>query len=334
MSNHEAQAAPIEPAAPASAAPLAKYNGAEPPAEDWFKAALERQPERLWVSSRGSNLELLTWGEVGKPGLVFVHGVRAQADWWSFIAPFFADDFRVVAYSLPGMGHSKWRDQYDFNDIAADAEAVCDVGGLGRSKQRPFFVGHSFGGSHVLFLAGHSPELMKGAILVDTGLRGPSREAAAKHRGLAGITRRTPGEGAQGHRIYASLTDALVRFRLLPLQAIRNDFIVDYIARRLLEPVAVDGHACGWRWRYDPDYWDKFNYDIPLPKDFSRSIKVPIAHIHGQSSYFRQEPDRPDVLPKNAIEFDIPGAHHHVMIDQPLALVTAIRAVLAAWTST
>jgi len=333
-SNHEARDASIEPAAPASAPPLGKYNGAEPPAEEWFTAALERQPERLWVNSRGSILELLTWGEVGKPGLVFVHGTRAQADWWSFIAPFFADDFRIAAFSSPGMGHSEWRDQYDFNDLAADAEAISDAAGLGQSKQRPFFVGHSFGGSQVLFLAGHHPEQMSGAILVDTSLRGPSRDGAAKHQALAGLSRRTQGKVAEGHRVYATLTDALVRFRLMPPQSMTNDFIVDYIARRLLEPVTGDGDAHGWRWRYDPDYWGKFNYDVPLPKEFGRSIIVPVAHIHGQSSYFRQEPDRPDVLPKNAIEFDIPSAHHHVMIDQPIALVTAIRAVLAAWAST
>jgi hypothetical protein len=28
---------------------------------------------------------------------------------------------------------------------------------------------------------------------------------------------------------------------------------------------------------------------------------------------------------------EIPQAHHHVLIDQPLALVSAMRAILAAW---
>jgi hypothetical protein len=31
------------------------------------------------------------------------------------------------------------------------------------------------------------------------------------------------------------------------------------------------------------------------------------------------------------LEVVIPDSHHHIMIDQPLALVAAIRAVLAAW---
>jgi hypothetical protein len=31
------------------------------------------------------------------------------------------------------------------------------------------------------------------------------------------------------------------------------------------------------------------------------------------------------------MEIEIPDSHHHVMIDQPLALVAALRALLAAW---
>ena len=40
-----------------------------------------------------ADIELLTWGEIGKPGLIFVHGNSAHSDWWSFIAPFLADEF-------------------------------------------------------------------------------------------------------------------------------------------------------------------------------------------------------------------------------------------------
>jgi hypothetical protein len=31
------------------------------------------------------------------------------------------------------------------------------------------------------------------------------------------------------------------------------------------------------------------------------------------------------------MEVEIPDSHHHIMIDQPLALVAAIRALLATW---
>jgi len=31
------------------------------------------------------------------------------------------------------------------------------------------------------------------------------------------------------------------------------------------------------------------------------------------------------------VEIEIPDSHHHIMIDQPLALVAALRTLFAAW---
>ena len=39
----------------------------------------------------------------------------------------------------------------------------------------------------------------------------------------------------------------------------------------------------------------------------------------------------PSPFPPGLIEIEIPDAHHHIMIDQPLALVAAIRALLSVW---
>jgi pimeloyl-ACP methyl ester carboxylesterase len=36
-------------------------------------------------------------------------------------------------------------------------------------------------------------------------------------------------------------------------------------------------------------------------------------------------------LPENAVVVEIPQAYHHVMLDQPLSLVTAVRTLLAGW---
>ncbi|MHB8285667.1 MAG: alpha/beta fold hydrolase, partial [Caulobacteraceae bacterium] len=84
-------------------APLARFHGERPPAPAWFAAALAQAPDRSFVPVEGVNIELLAWGERGRPGLLFLHGGRAHADWFSFIAPFFADDYRVGAVSMSGM---------------------------------------------------------------------------------------------------------------------------------------------------------------------------------------------------------------------------------------
>ncbi len=38
-----------------------------------------------------------------------------------------------------------------------------------------------------------------------------------------------------------------------------------------------------------------------------------------------------ELLGRNAPFVEIPQAHHHVMLDQPLALIAALRALLADW---
>ena len=87
----EDQPTRLEPGLPPEvASPLAPFEGREPESPAWFKRAIAKAPERRLVPVQGANIELLTWGEVGKPGLILVHGNSAHADWWSFIAPFFA----------------------------------------------------------------------------------------------------------------------------------------------------------------------------------------------------------------------------------------------------
>ena len=81
---------------PEMAAPLARFKGTEPERPKWFSSALAREPERRLVPVSGANIELLTWGQVGKPGLILVHGNSAHADWWSFIS-------RVICMGLASL---------------------------------------------------------------------------------------------------------------------------------------------------------------------------------------------------------------------------------------
>ena len=53
---------------------LAPFHGEPPPAPAWFKGAIAQAPERSTIAVDGANIELLTWGEIGKPGLLFLHG--------------------------------------------------------------------------------------------------------------------------------------------------------------------------------------------------------------------------------------------------------------------
>ncbi|HXW28160.1 MAG TPA: hypothetical protein VEK55_02260, partial [Xanthobacteraceae bacterium] len=61
-------------------APLAMLNGAPPPAPTWFQEALALPPARSLHRVEGAQIETLTWGERGRPGILFLHGNAAHAD--------------------------------------------------------------------------------------------------------------------------------------------------------------------------------------------------------------------------------------------------------------
>jgi pimeloyl-ACP methyl ester carboxylesterase len=315
-------------------APLAAYHGAEPPAPAWFKDAIAQEPERSFVESLGTQLEVLTWGEVGKPGLLFVHGNSAHADWWSFIAPYFAQHYRVAAMSLAGMGASDWREVYSFPDFAEDAEAVAGATGLYEGGRKPVYIGHSFGGMQVFFAGVRHPERMHAAILVDTGFGGPPPEVLAEREKRLAEIRNNPTADRPG-RVYPTLDAALARFRLMPPQPAGCPFAADFIARRSLKRAPLpDGSGEGWTWRFDPGMWGKLDRTgLRSSLEDAAEIRTPMAHVYGQNSRImeRRRTGQMGPFPAQIIEIEIPDAEHHVMIDQPLALVATLRALLAAW---
>jgi pimeloyl-ACP methyl ester carboxylesterase len=314
-------------------APLAAFEGEEPAAPAWFKEAIAQEGEQVFVESLGTKLEVLTWGEVGKPGLLFVHGNSAHAHWWSFIAPFFAEHYRVASMSLAGMGASDWRERYSFNDFSEDAEAVARATGLYEGGRKPTYIGHSFGGGQVFFTAVRHPERMHAAIMVDTGF-GPPPEELARRQAEMERVRNIPTIDRPS-RVYPDLTSALARFRLMPPQPAGNAYIADFIARRSLKRSPLpDGSGEGWTWRFDPNMWGKLEREQALGGGMSATdVKTPMVHIYGAKSRIveHRKAGAPSPFPPGMIEIEIPDAHHHIMIDQPLALVAALRALLAAW---
>ncbi len=337
----------LEPSLPPEmASPLARFGGAEPESPAWFKAALARAPERALVPVLGANIELLTWGEIGKPGLIFVHGNSAHADWWSFIAPFFADDHRVASISFSGMGSSDWRERYAFETFATEIHECAKAAGLYRAAVPPVYIGHSFGGSQVYYSAARHPERMRACIMVDTGFGGPPtpeqmeawrKEEEKQGRSVPGGWRGL-GQRTRPNRVYATLAAALARFRFMPPQVPGNPYIADFIARRslkaapLTENSGVDGSGDGWTWRFDPQFWSKLDRSA-LDEAAPAVAAAPLAHIFGDRSEIirRHAGQTARFIPAGTPQIAVPDSEHHIMVDQPLALVAALRALMAAW---
>lgn len=301
---------------PAPVSLLAPFHGEKPPAPAWFDAALAVAPERSRIPVDGAEIELLTWGEVGKPGLLFLHGNGAHADWWSFIAPFFASDWRVAAISWAGMGGSDWRPAYSAQSFAAEIFAAVDAGQLEASGVKPILVGHSFGGFPTLYCGVEHADRLRGIVMVDSSIQPPEKRwKGPPHRPDA------------ANRVYATLEEALARFRLAPPQGCENLYIADHIARGSLKQ--VEG---GWTWKFDPAIWQRFS--MPDLGELLSRIASPVALMWGERSALMHAETLDYMLgqmPDTTLRLAIPDADHHVMVDQPLAFVAGLRGLLAGW---
>jgi pimeloyl-ACP methyl ester carboxylesterase len=293
-----------------------------PVAPAWFDAALAQAPERTHLEVEGAEIEVLTWGERGQPGLLLLHGLTAHADWWSFLAPLLTQGRRVVAFSLSGMGRSSWRDCYSLEQYAREAIGVAAASGLFESTVPPVLIGHSFGSFATRIVAHSVGAELGGVVLIDGALA-----AGDSDKEYGDI----PVRGHR-HRVYPTLEQAIARFRFEPPQSCENLYIMDFLARTSLGLTPADHGGDGWSWRFDPDLRAKSkptaNADLLAP------LTCRVAYMFGDRSRLMTHA-RLDLLrrhaPVDAPWIVIPDAGHHIMVDQPLALVAALRSLLEAW---
>jgi pimeloyl-ACP methyl ester carboxylesterase len=300
---------------------LAQYGGARPRSPDWFDAALARAPERSHFTHDGLDIELLVWGEVGRPGLLFLHGDSAHADWWSFIAPFFSDDWRCAAISWSGMGSSSRRvGGYRFEDYAGEAIAAIDAAKLDAGTGVRL-VGHSLGG-HPALMAAALTDRIAGVVTIDSIL--------LKRSEVQGLPRPSP----RPHPVYPTQPDALARFRFMPPTIGKKHYLIDHVARTGLMPCDRSNGEAGWVWRFDPEIWRAVDRGdlCRLPA----AARCPLAIIVGARSEMVTERTlgrMRQAYPAGTPIISIPEAGHHVMIDAPLSTVSALRAIFAFWQS-
>jgi pimeloyl-ACP methyl ester carboxylesterase len=297
----------------------AEYLQVQAPAPDWFRWAISRPHESRWVTVDGCRIHYLLWAAEPKPlrgrGLLFVHGGGAHANWWTFIAPYFMRHYRVAAIDLPGMGDSGRRSAYSSDIRAAEMRAVIADSGLG---ERPFVIGHSFGGFMTMKFASRFGDMLGGAVIVDSPIRSPEEEV---HRPLA-----PPNWGNK--KIYETFDAGLARFRLMPPQTCDNDFLVEYIGRHSLMP--VDG---GWTWKFDGAALGGRRFGEPF-REYLQAVQCRAALIFGEKSALvsRQTASYMSrLMGPLAPIVEVPEAQHHVMLDQPLAFVAAVRMLLENW---
>jgi pimeloyl-ACP methyl ester carboxylesterase len=296
--------------------PLAPFAGQPITGPEWFEQAVATPSESAWTEVQGVPIHYLRWGDRSKPGLLLVHGNGAHAYWWSYIAPFLAREYNVAAMDLSGMGDSGKRANYTMDLFVEEELAVARHAGMFDNDEPPVIVAHSFGGFATILAGALHGEKLAGTVIVDSPVNPPERA----HHG-------PPRREIRPHRIYPTLTEALARFRLAPEQPCENNYVVDFIARRSLKE--VEG---GWTWKFDPSIWT--NFSIGDTAERLRATKCRIAIMRGEMSVLLPAEVGEymfNLLGRAAPVIEIPQARHHVMLDQPLAFVAALRALLADW---
>jgi pimeloyl-ACP methyl ester carboxylesterase len=283
-------------------------------APEWFARAVAQPRKDCVVEVEGCPIHYLRWGESDKPGLLLAHGSGAHAHWWDFVAPYFTDHNCVVALDLSGMGDSGHRRSYSPEIFAQELISVCADAGF---KRDTVVIGHSFGGFVSLKAGLLHGDKLQGVVLVDAPVRPPDYE----------WERDPKYSPIQRKKVYPDLELALSRFRLVPAQPCENFFILDYLARHSL--ARVDG---GWSWKFDDQFFSGFKIGN-LSEDLSQ-LACRVGVIYGENSQLFSQ-DVVDYMFKvldSSVPFvAIPEANHHLLLDQPLAFIAALRTLLAEW---
>src|SRR5262249_307805 len=114
-------------------------------------------------------------------------------------------------------------------------------------------------------------------------------------------------------------------------------FLLDWVARHSLKEVPLKsqdgpGGEPGFTWKFDPAIWRHFS--IGDTEALLKAARCRIAVLRGDHSVLMPPAVHEYIfnLPGRAAPVtEIPEAQPHIMLDQPLALVAALRALLSDW---
>jgi pimeloyl-ACP methyl ester carboxylesterase len=289
---------------------MASPAAAQVPAPAWFTEAISAPTRHAATTVDGTVITYRSWGSAEDGGIVLVHGGAAHAAWWDHIGPLLAAGRYVVALDLSGHGDSGRRESYSLDQWAAEILAVAESAGI---TAPPVVIGHSMGGFVALRAAGRYGSRLAGVVAIDSPVRDitPEERAAREQRAFGPL------------RLYPSAEAAIARFHPIPDQP-GLPYVVAHVAATSIH--AVDG---GWSWKFDPRIFARHQPTAALLTRLDCRVALFRAE-HGILSPQVSEVMY-DRLGRLAPVIEIPAAAHHVMLDQPIALITGLRTLLSDW---
>jgi pimeloyl-ACP methyl ester carboxylesterase len=287
---------------------IANVESTAPPA--WFTAALASPAAPRMTMVAGASVAYRTWGEPGGRGIVLVHGGAAHSRWWDHIGPLLVEGRRrIAAIDLSGHGDSDRRDFYTLDEWAGEVLAVAAAAGI---TAPPVVVGHSLGGLVALRAANLFGARLEGIVVIDSPVRDitPEEHAAREQRAFGGLL------------VYSSREGVLARFHPVPDQPVLG-YIADHVAATSIRRVAG-----GWTWKFDPRIFAR-----QQPAELLTRLDCRVALLRAEHGIVPAEMSDVmyDRLGRVAPVIEIPAAGHHIMLDQPVALVASIRTLLSDW---
>lgn len=284
--------------------------------EDFIARSSARPGLSRFAQVAGIRLHYLEWpGPAGAPALLLLHGYLAHAHWWDFVAPWLAEHYRVIAPDFGGMGDSGYREVYTYGDFHDEIIGIIEAAGISGCTA----IAHSFGGRALLHACLDRPDLFARAIVVDTRLGLPEDPI----RGFDQVWRPKSR--------YADQASILQRFVLRPPEP-APAAALDYMGRH-----SIREENGGWTWKFDENVTRLFQRreeDDAGVDDIAvlAGLTTPVDFIYGGDSRV-VTPARAarllDSVPDVRSVTCIPASFHHLSVSQPIALVAALRALLA-----
>jgi pimeloyl-ACP methyl ester carboxylesterase len=258
------------------------------------------------VVVNGLRLSFLEWEAPGRPVVCFLHGGSAHAHWFDRVTPALAGRFHMIALDQRGHGESEWArpPAYATESFASDLLGVFDAFGWRQAA----LVGHSMGGHNAMSFSAWHPARVSALVIVDSRPSIPvDRLDRLRTRGMVTL------------RPYPTREAAAASFRLLPRETVADPALLAHLGRSGV--VERDGH---WVYRFDPasngqrqpvDAWTLVD-----------RITAPTLVVRGELSpnFTREMADQLRAAIPGAKYVEIPGAYHHLVLDNPQAFVQAV----------
>jgi pimeloyl-ACP methyl ester carboxylesterase len=254
-------------------------------------------------------LHYLDWDQAGGTPLVILPGVAGSAHNWSHIAEQLAGDRRVIVLEERGQGESEWSTDYSLDILCRDLGEFADALGLAHFS----LLGASLGGRVAYRFAAHNSGRLERLIVIDIPPAQPHPDAELP-----------PAEHPES---YEDPQDALEALRRL--------------GSRVDEVFFKDRFGHNYRRREDGRYVHAHDPQLARQTvaemramttddhDLLRKIEIPTLLVHGaRNPGSLAAMKRVADSIEGATLVDIENAGHAVHLDNPIALVAAMRAFL------